>query len=535
MLSRRRIRSQLYYGVAMLFIVVVILSLAGFQGVLKFRTLTKNIRGRLSELPLAAELSYKVSDLRSTFSKSSSPANIEPTINNIFDDRGLEQASFQMDLNRCFSALEQYKNQLRENVISDPRIADTTEEKLSIARIERRMERIYDLSHDDSWLFNAGKRFELSEQIDDLQAEVASLPTHLKNRVEQFADQARAEYRLSLTICATMCLIASCLICIMARRFHRRIFQPLEKLVAGSRRVASGDYAHRVSLNTNDEMSELADSFNAVTRNFQEIQRDLNNQVKQRTKEVVRSEQMASVGFLAAGVAHEINNPLAAIAWSAESLEMRVHDILNPENQFSDEQRDEEIDEMKKYLRRIQDEAFRCKGITGALLDYSRLGDATKTSTELGELIEGVVEMVSPLGKYREKKVVFSKRQVVNAVVNAQEVKQVVLNLVTNALDSVSANGQVTIELLEKSNQAEIVVRDDGCGMSEEVLEHLFEPFFTRREDGQGTGLGLSITYRIIHEHGGDIKPSSDGVGRGSRFVVTLPLVSHETRTSNAA
>jgi len=115
-----------------------------------------------------------------------------------------------------------------------------------------------------------------------------------------------------------------------------------------------------------------------MTSNFQEIKADLNRQVQLRTKEVVRSEKMASVGFLAAGVAHEINNPLASIAWSAESLESRVYDILNPAEDTSEESRQADIADMKKYLARIQEEAFRCKEITSGLLDFSRMGDVQK-------------------------------------------------------------------------------------------------------------------------------------------------------------
>src|SRR5262249_7951604 len=111
------------------------------------------------------------------------------------------------------------------------------------------------------------------------------------------------------------------------------------------------------------------------------------------------------------------------------------------------------------------------------------------------------------------------------APVNAQEIKQVVLNLVTNALDSLDASGTLTIQLTRKPDFAEMIFTDNGCGMTDEVLKHLFEPFFTRKPTGQGTGLGLSIVYRIVSEHGGQIEATSAGLGRGSQFHVTLPLV----------
>jgi two-component system NtrC family sensor kinase len=102
------------------------------------------------------------------------------------------------------------------------------------------------------------------------------------------------------------------------------------------------------------------------------------------------------------------------------------------------------------------------------------------------------------------------------------------LNLITNALDSIDPGGTVWIGLQKQGGWAELIVRDNGCGMSAEVLEHLFEPFFTRRRDGSGTGLGLSITYRIVTEHGGTIEPASDGPGRGARMRVLLPLIAKD-------
>jgi signal transduction histidine kinase len=275
---------------------------------------------------------------------------------------------------------------------------------------------------------------------------------------------------------------------------------------------------------------------NDMTSRFQRIRDDLDRQIKerdeqvrQRTKEVVQQEKLASVGYLAAGVAHEINNPVAAVAWAAEALEMRLHDVIQDQVSPGEPEEDSDAAVLQNYLRTIQEEAFRCKGITDRLLDFSRMGDMEKQDTDIAELVEGVIDMVRHLGKYRDKKIDFQSAGPVIAPANSQEIKQVVLNLITNALDSIEVGGTVTIEVSGTAERAELIVRDDGCGMTEDVIQHLFEPFYTRRRDGQGTGLGLSITSRIVQDHGGEIVPYSDGPGRGSQFRVTLPLVAkHE-------
>jgi signal transduction histidine kinase len=171
----------------------------------------------------------------------------------------------------------------------------------------------------------------------------------------------------------------------------------------------------------------------------------------------------------------------------------------------------------------IQKEAFRCKQITEKLLDFSRMGDPERHNTNLRELVEGVIEMVCHLGKNQSKNVRLVDGPPVIAEVCPQELKQVVLNLITNALDSLDSGGLVTVNVTSHGTDALVTVEDNGCGMTEEVIQHLFEPFFTRRRNGQGTGLGLSITYRIVEEHHGQIVAQSAGPGHGSKFTVTLP------------
>ena len=344
--------------------------------------------------------------------------------------------------------------------------------------------------------------------------------------MEAFRDEVRGQYRALIGLTWAATILTALMLAVLVRLGYVWMFKPLRILIAGSRRVAGGDFDHRIHLDSRDEMAELATAMNEMTWRFQEIRDDLDRQVKQRTKEVVRSEQLASVGFLAAGVAHEINNPLASIAWCAESLESRLHDILNDSD--SDPDDEEEINVLRIYLRRIQDEAFRCKGITEKLLDFSRMGDIEKQDTDLGELVEGVIDMVKHLGKYRRKTLEFEcdsqccragerpGDQAGRAEPDHQRPGQP------------GRDGTVWVKLRCRGRRAELIVTDNGCGMTEEVLEHLFEPFFTRRRDGQGTGLGLSITYRIVADHGGEIEAPSDGPGRGSTFQRDITIGRHE-------
>jgi signal transduction histidine kinase len=152
----------------------------------------------------------------------------------------------------------------------------------------------------------------------------------------------------------------------------------------------------------------------------------------------------------------------------------------------------------------------------------------------LRELVQGVIEMLQHMNKYHEKQVELLFGSAVLAQVNSQQIKQVALNLIVNGLDSLETGGTVRVSVAEEAGEAVMTITDDGYGMTPEVLEHLFEPFFTRRRHGQGTGLGLSIVHRIITDHEGSIEVNSAGPGKGSRFRVRLPLaVSHHEESNH--
>jgi signal transduction histidine kinase len=177
-----------------------------------------------------------------------------------------------------------------------------------------------------------------------------------------------------------------------------------------------------------------------------------------------------------------------------------------------------------EYLGMMESEAERCAGITQKLFNFSHVGSARREKTDLGELIIGTIGVLGHVGEYRRKRVEFAAQGQVFAEVHPEELKQVLLNLLTNALDSIAAGGRVVVELEQADGEATIAVKDDGCGMTEEVRARLFEPFFTKGKEGKGTGLGLAITERIVASHGGRIEADSAGPGQGSTFRVRLPL-----------
>ena len=537
MLNFRTIRSQVYFGVCVLAVIVLILSAASLQGVMKFRKLTKNIRARSVELPLAANLSEHVSELRS-FVWKIDRTKIDllgfQTVNTDIYTGGLHQR-----IARLQESLDRYRMQLADIEIEDPQFADKSLELQFVAKFENSLREIRCLVEEDCWSPTNTVHYPMldgmKEKLDELQHLTAQLPVYMQRRTQKFAENAKAEYRTWIMLSILFSVAALAMIVMLANRFRSGLMIPMEKLIEGSRHVAKGNYDFRIQLDTDDEVAELGNALNAMTQNFQDIKTDLNKQVQLRTKEVVRSEKMASVGFLAAGVAHEINNPLASIAWSAESLEMRLQEILNPDAETDEATRTNDIAEMKKYLSRIQDEAFRCKEITSGLLDFSRMGDVQKVPANLSEIISSVVDIVKPLSKYRDRNIHLDTDPSVFATVNAQEIKQVALNLITNALGSVESGGTVSITVASDGDQAVLNVVDDGCGLTDEVKEHLFEPFFTRRRDDQGTGLGLSISYQIVEDHEGRITAESEGPGKGSTFRITLPLVNQHEKVQRYA
>jgi two-component system, NtrC family, sensor kinase len=309
---------------------------------------------------------------------------------------------------------------------------------------------------------------------------------------------------------------------------YRSAMRPMGRLRRGVRQIAAGRFSDRLEPERDREFAELVGDFNRMAGELDSLYRELEEKVAARSKELVRSERLASVGFLAAGVAHEINNPLGIMSGHAE-LALRALERGGDANAVAID--DKAIEETKTALHVVCDEAFRCKEIIRKLLSLTRPGGETRGPVSLAEVARDVATMVGGLKHYRDRTLDLKLDETDGLTVlgNETELKQVLLNLTVNALEATEPNvGRVTIEAQRHGPMVRLCVLDNGRGMAPDVLDRVFEPFFTQRRgtpgpDGAGTGLGLSITHVIVEQHGGRITAQSEGPGKGSRFTADLP------------
>ncbi len=531
-LSRMPIRKKFLCLTILLAGTLLILLLSSLRGVYAYRDLARLLSQRASELQAISMLQGEVDDFRFSF--------------RIFDQNGPKHlldtqlgtlhidAEQDFKLGKIMVHLSTYERLLKSRIDNDSLLSDRSKESALVKEIREKVAQLLDKVN-----MKPGTQPVVEADLVELGKMTHMMPTYLQERMLSFRDKERDRYRSWIGFIAFSAFTAFVILGAAFWYFRSSVVQPFKVLLAGSRNIANGEFEHHIVLQSHDELAELANALNSMTRRFIEIRDNLHEKVQQRTREVVRSEQLASVGFLAAGVAHEINNPLASIAWSAEALEGRLHEILHVQSPSAEGKSqetsydEEELDVLRKYLKRIQDEAFRCKGITERLLDFSRLGESQrKQSTDVNESVSDMIALVQHLGQYRNKRIEYNGEEGLSAWVSPPELKQVVLNLLTNALDSVDDGGLVTVTLVRDATEFTLTVQDNGCGMTPEVLNHLFEPFFTRRRDGRGTGLGLSITYRIVQDHAGELTASSDGPGMGSKFVLSIPLEKMNTQSN---
>jgi signal transduction histidine kinase len=222
---------------------------------------------------------------------------------------------------------------------------------------------------------------------------------------------------------------------------------------------------------------------------------------------LLQREKLSSIGLLAAGVAHEVNTPLAGISSYAQMLLQQVPDQ----------------DPKRKLLEKIHIQTLRASGIVNNLLNFSRTGDAQFREVELNRVLDDTLQLLEP--QLRNAKLDINKNfgeDLPAALGNASKLQQVFMNLVLNARDAMPAGGQLTINTRLVDTSLVVDFRDTGCGIAPENIARIYDPFFTTKEVGQGTGLGLALSYGIIQEHGGRIFVESRP-GEGTHFTIKLP------------
>jgi two-component system NtrC family sensor kinase len=308
---------------------------------------------------------------------------------------------------------------------------------------------------------------------------------------------------------------------VLARRFSR----PLRQLEELSRQIADGDYKHDFVVRGPIEIEHLGRSLNVMAKQLEAEKRELEEwgntlekkvgeraeEMKKINSQLFRSEKLASLGKLAAGVAHEINNPLTGILTNSSLL---LEDLP------ADDPRREDVEVMVH-------ETIRCREIVKRLLDFARQTKPQKRLANINALIENIVLLVRNQTSFRNILIEKKLDDIPDVLVDPDQIQQVFVNIILNAAEAMTKGGVLTITSATSPSGDYLVIRiaDTGPGISEDVRERIFDPFYTTKE--HGTGLGLSISYGIVEQHGGTISVESC-LGKGSTFLIHLPVLTSE-------
>jgi two-component system NtrC family sensor kinase len=315
---------------------------------------------------------------------------------------------------------------------------------------------------------------------------------------------------------------------------QRTVYEPLADLERGASRLASGDLDQPIPVRSHDELGQLAESFNSMMHALRNSRAELEkwghtleHKVEEATRELhlaqaeaARGEKLASVGLLAAGIAHELNNPLTGVLTFSTLVRKQMPDG-SPE---------------AEDLDLVIQETRRCASIIRRLLDFAREKAPEKNFADLNRLIERTVGLVSEPARAADVEISVDLDETLPPVwMDENLVEQVVMNMLVNAQHAIEGAGRISVRTrrreqfrrsaadAEPADMAEITIRDNGCGIAPENLQKIFDPFFTTKGVGKGTGLGLSVSHGTIEAHGGTIEVDST-VGEGTEFRIYLPL-----------
>ncbi|MEW6202100.1 MAG: ATP-binding protein [bacterium] len=295
---------------------------------------------------------------------------------------------------------------------------------------------------------------------------------------------------------------------------YRRIARPLKTLMNGVEQITGGNLNAAIHLPQQDEIGDLAGAFNEMTHALKDREQKLREaaeELRRNQDQLIQSGKLAAIGELAAGVAHEIGNPLSAIYGYAQMLKKNPHD---------EETR-------RQYLAEIEKEADFIEKIIRDLLNFSRPAPQVSEEVDIKQILETALRTASALPQFQLIQTVRNFQPVPFFTGNPKELVQLFLNLIMNAVQAMPKGGTLTLNVSHNSaaREIEIGVEDTGAGIPPEIRDRIFDPFFTTKPPGQGTGLGLSICFRIVEKHGGRLEVESE-TNKGSRFKVFLSLPS---------
>jgi two-component system NtrC family sensor kinase len=326
---------------------------------------------------------------------------------------------------------------------------------------------------------------------------------------------------------------------------QRLIYLPLKDLESGAKKIALGELDQNILVRNDDEFGRVAGAFNLMTKalkksrfEMQELVQTLEMKVEERTQElrvaeaeVAQGEKLASVGLLASGIAHELNNPLTGVLTFTSLLRKKM------------DEGSQDAEDLDLVIR----ETKRCASIIKRLLDFAREKVPVKGFFNLNQLIEDTVRFIDRPASLQNIEITTELDPDLPLVWgDADLIKQVILNILVNAQQAIEDQGKIIVESrryvsksppkpgVERLPMVEIAIKDTGCGIPEANLQRIFDPFFTSKEVGKGTGLGLSVSYGIVKAHGGGIKVESV-VGAGTTFRIYLPITSPAGETERNA
>ncbi|RMF99388.1 MAG: HAMP domain-containing protein, partial [Acidobacteria bacterium] len=284
----------------------------------------------------------------------------------------------------------------------------------------------------------------------------------------------------------------------------RVISRPLEKITLAAMQVINGEYGTTVEIRrTNDEIGILADAFNQMSRKMADDIRRL----QQLNDQLIQTEKLAAMGTFTAGIAHEINNPLASISSLIQMI-----------------QKKESLDfETKEKLKLILSQIMRIKQVTSDMMEFARVRPPSKTPLNINAVLEATLRLVSfDKGFQRLQLIKELSKELPKVYGDANQLQQVFLNILLNARDAMPDGGTLKIKTYTQEDSVMVEIEDSGIGISKENLKRVFDPFFTTKPSGRGTGLGLAVCYGIISAHGGNIEVQSQS-GKGTKFIIKFP------------